>query len=319
MGTDEVGQILRSHDLRVTPQRRAILQAFRGTADEHLSAEEVLSRASVSVPELGRGTVYATLAELSELGVLGSVGTADPIRYETNHSVHDHFRCRLCLRLFDVDLGEDRLPRRRLDGYRIESISIHLEGVCAECERYERGLIQGAAEMIDTPQLDRDEVDRLACATLPSPLGDLALAASEEGVVRVAFSDHADFDGLSAQGKRRRGAAAARGHLKGVSETLTRYFAGDKAPARDSVDWRALSSGQVRTLQGVHEIPYATPRSYERLAGELDAYDRGRLMGRNPVPLVIPCHRVSRGTERLRAYVGGRDRLRILHELEARA
>ena len=57
MTSDDAAGLLRDHRLRVTPQRRAILNAFRGTPDEHLSAEEVLSRASQAVPELGRGTV----------------------------------------------------------------------------------------------------------------------------------------------------------------------------------------------------------------------------------------------------------------------
>jgi Fe2+ or Zn2+ uptake regulation protein len=54
------------------PQRRAILGAFQGDRAEHLSADEVYPRAAESLPELSRGTVYATLAELSELGLLPS-------------------------------------------------------------------------------------------------------------------------------------------------------------------------------------------------------------------------------------------------------
>src|ERR1700759_2799561 len=108
MSSADLAELLRRHRLRVTPQRRAILHAFRGTPDEHLSAEEVLSRASRAVPEIGRGTAYATLAELAELGLLGAGGHPEPVRYETNVEPHDHFRCRLCLRLFDVDLrGRD--------------------------------------------------------------------------------------------------------------------------------------------------------------------------------------------------------------------
>src|SRR3954453_11237369 len=95
---------LRRRNLRVTPQRRGILEGFTDRADEHLSADEVHARAARVVPDLGRGTVYATLAELAEIGLLGAVGTVDPVRYETNVSTHQHFRCELCLRLFDVDI-----------------------------------------------------------------------------------------------------------------------------------------------------------------------------------------------------------------------
>jgi len=81
MSSDPI-DLLRRHGLRVTPQRRAIVQAFRGGGDEHLSAEEVMARASTAVPEISRGTVYATLAELTELELLLSVGQSEPVRYE---------------------------------------------------------------------------------------------------------------------------------------------------------------------------------------------------------------------------------------------
>src|ERR1700749_2966429 len=153
MSTDDVAGLLRRHNLRVTPQRRAILHAFRATADEHLSAEEVLSRASRAVPEIGRGTVYATLAELAELGLLGSVGNPEPVRYETNVKPHDHFRCRLCLRLFDVEPGARPLEARIVPGYSIEAISVHGEVICAQCHDFERGLIDGARGVIERPTL----------------------------------------------------------------------------------------------------------------------------------------------------------------------
>src|ERR1700743_1511298 len=162
MTSDDVAGLLRRHQLRVTPQRRAILHAFRGTPDEHLSAEEVLSRASQAVPEIGRGTVYATLAELAELGLLGSVGNPEPIRYETNVAPHDHFRCRLCLRLFDVDLGGSDARRRPLDGYAIESVAVQAEGVCAECHAYVEGLSDGAADITSTELMTADMLHGLA-------------------------------------------------------------------------------------------------------------------------------------------------------------
>ena len=98
-------EALRARGLRVTPQRRAILGAFSDRPEEHLSADEIHARAAAVVPEIGRGTVYATLAELTELGLLAAFGAAEPVRYETNTADHAHFRCRLCLRLFDVDLA----------------------------------------------------------------------------------------------------------------------------------------------------------------------------------------------------------------------
>src|SRR5690348_18104211 len=84
LDSDQAGELLRARGLRSTPQRRAILAAFRGGTAEHLSADEVYARAAESVPDLSRGTVYATLAEFSELGLLSASGAPEPVRYETN-------------------------------------------------------------------------------------------------------------------------------------------------------------------------------------------------------------------------------------------
>jgi Fe2+ or Zn2+ uptake regulation protein/O6-methylguanine-DNA--protein-cysteine methyltransferase len=317
VSVNDIAELLRQHKLRVTPQRRAILQAFRGAIDEHLSADEVISRASVAVPEIGRGTVYATLAEFAELGVLGSVGNPEPIRYETNTAPHDHFRCRLCRRLFDVELG-GRAPRRQpLDGYTIESVAIQAEGVCADCHAYVRGLRDGAAEITSTELMTADMLDGLACSRIQSPLGDLGLAASAAGIVHVAFEDHADFENLSERARSRRGPAAARGRLSACLETFVSYFEGSHAQLPDVIDWRLLSEAKARTLAAVRQIPYDQPNSYDRLASELDAYSIGHLMGANPVPLLVPCHRVSRGGDRPEVYVGGLVNLHTLQALEA--
>jgi Fe2+ or Zn2+ uptake regulation protein/O6-methylguanine-DNA--protein-cysteine methyltransferase len=318
VSANDIAELLRQHNLRVTPQRRAILQAFRGAVDEHLSADEVISRASVAVPEIGRGTVYATLAEFAELGVLGSVGNPEPIRYETNVAAHDHFRCRLCLRLFDVELGGRETQSRPLDGYTIESIAVQAEGVCADCHAYVRGLSDGAAEITSTELMTAEMLNGLACSRIQSPVGELGVVASAEGIVHVAFGDHADFGNVSDRARSRRGPAAARGRLNVCSVTLEAYFAGSHASGADAIDWRLLSDAKARTLTAVQQIPYDQPNSYNRLASELDAYGIGRLMGANPVPLLVPCHRVSCGSDRPEVYVGGVANLHVLQALESR-
>src|SRR5579875_1003107 len=236
MAQDEAGDLLRRHHLRSTPQRRAILAAFRGASTEHLSAEEVLARASSSVPDIGRGTVYATLAELAELGLLASVGSTDPVRYETNLAPHDHFHCRLCMRLFDVELGGAELRRRQLDGFTIERLAVRAEGVCSACRDYLRGLEDGAAGVLERPALAQERISVLACATAQSPIGTIGMAASPSGIVRLAFADHADADAIAARARTRRGPSAARARLRDAAGTLERYFDGDRTPSSDLLE-----------------------------------------------------------------------------------
>lgn len=317
MAQDDAGDLLRGHHLRSTPQRRAILAAFRGTSTEHLSAEEVLARAASAVPEIGRGTVYATLAELAELGLLASVGSSDPVRYETNLAPHDHFHCRLCMRLFDVELGGGSLRRRRLDGFTIERVVVRAEGICSACGEYLRGLDDGAAGVLDRPTLLDERVSTLACAGVDSPIGRLGLAASPSGIVRVAFADHADAEAIATRSRTRRGPSAARERLRAAAVTLESYFDGDRTPSSDLLD-HLPDEHSDELLAAVRRIPYAESLSYERLGESLTPYEAGLLLGGNPVALLVPCHRVSRGSERPEAYVGGGERLRFLHDLEAR-
>ena len=112
--------------MRSTPQRRAILSVFVGGRTEHLAADEVYARASRLVPELSRSTVYATLAEFSELGLLSAFGTPEPVRYETNLDPHAHFRCHLCLRIFDL-IGGHQEPGDISDpGFVVERVETGL-------------------------------------------------------------------------------------------------------------------------------------------------------------------------------------------------
>lgn len=313
---DAIARMLRERALRVTPQRRAILQAFRASGDEHLSADEVLARASAAVPEIGRGTVYSTLAELTELGLLASVGNPEPVRYETKLHPHDHFHCRLCLRLFDVEMGGRELGERPLAGYAIETIAVRAHGVCLECKEYERGLSAGASHVRRRATVDGAAAAELTCGILPSPVGKLALGASSNGVARIAFEDHADFSILAERARTRRGPVAGRRRVTHLATTLADYFAGSRAACPDEVDWRFCTPHAATALASVHEIAYAEPRSYNRLDGGLSAFDCGYTMGSNPVPLLIPCHRVCRGDQRPEAYSGGPERLRLLRQLE---
>ncbi len=315
--TRDSADLLRGHRLRVTPQRRAILEAFRGTAHEHLSAEEVLSRASHVVPEISRGTVYAALAELAELGLLSSIGHAEPVRYETNVEPHDHFQCRLCMRIFDVGVHAGSSVSGLAAGHRVESVEVRAEGICLACHEYQRGLTDGARSIKGQRILDADTVAELSCAVVDSPIGELAFAASEEGIVRVAFADHADFDPM-AHHAAAPGRNASRSRLRLFGDAVRRYFEGSSAPMSEVIDWRLSRTETAETLRRVWEIPFGESASYRDLGSDLNAYNCGLAMGNNPLPLLIPCHRVSCGTHRPDSYVGGPERLSFLRRLESR-
>jgi Fe2+ or Zn2+ uptake regulation protein/O6-methylguanine-DNA--protein-cysteine methyltransferase len=312
----DAGELLRARGMRSTPQRRAMLGVFEGGRAEHLSAEEVFVRAARSLPDLSRGTVYATLAEFTEAGLLAAFGTPEPVRYETNTEHHAHFRCRLCLRIFDVAI-EGRPPEPiRPRGFRVERIDIRADGVCDECSTYERGLKSGVRE-IARAEVAPEASAGWAAASVDSPVGQLLLLATPAGVARLAFDEHADAPRLRALSSRR-GGARARTHLRDVAARLERYFAGEPFEAPWPIDWSAIDSRLLVALHATLEIPYGKHRSYCELGADQSPRELGWTFGANPIPIITPCHRVSRGTELPSIYVGGIARRRWLEEHERR-
>jgi Fe2+ or Zn2+ uptake regulation protein/O6-methylguanine-DNA--protein-cysteine methyltransferase len=304
--TSDVGVLLRELGLRSTPQRRAILRAFSSGSAEHLSADEVHARASQELPDLGRGTVYSTLAEFTELGLLSAFGTSEPVRYETNTEPHDHFRCRLCLRLFDLDTlkaAEQSMPR----GFTLERTETRAEGTCADCGDYERGLRKGTMTIAASGALAQPAPQGIACVVTEGPLGPIALAANDEGLLRIAFEGHGDIEELRARAASRRGSRAARSHVERQD-----YLDGRASEIGCPVDWSGLAVPDGRALAATRAIPYGDHRSYSALGSERPAYDIGLTMGANPIPIAAPCHRVTRGIERPQIFVGGAERRRWL-------
>jgi Fe2+ or Zn2+ uptake regulation protein/O6-methylguanine-DNA--protein-cysteine methyltransferase len=307
---------LRAHQLRATPQRRAILDAFRGGGAEHLSAEEIHARASAKVQGIGRGTVYATLADLSEVGILSSVGDQDPVRYETNVADHDHFRCRLCLRLFDVTVKAPKTGELAEQGFVIESVAVVVEGICQDCRAFGRGLQDGASAIGTQRLLDDDVLLRLSCVRHETSVGTLLFAASGDGIARIAFESHADYAPLAERARSRRGGRVGRDRVGHLVDGVDRYLSGEREPMTDLVDWGLVGERGRSSLEGTRLIGWGESRSYHEICdAPLDAYDCGYVMGTNPIPFFAPCHRLTCGHLRLGAYVGGldvRDRLEAL-------
>jgi len=143
---------------------------------------------------------------------------------------------------------------------------------------------------------------------LDGPLGTLLLATSRKGLIRVAFEEHADAPALRVLAATRRGSQAARQHLDRASDMLRRYFSGEVASIESAIDWDALPGDDQEALRAVREVPYASKRSYLGLGADLPAERLGLSLGENPIPLIAPCHRVTRGVEMPQSFVGGPER-----------
>jgi methylated-DNA-[protein]-cysteine S-methyltransferase len=160
--------------------------------------------------------------------------------------------------------------------------------------------------------------------TVDSPVGTLLLAATELGLVRVAYEveNHDEvLQNLADRISPRLLEAPAR--LDTVARELDDYFAGRLHTFDLPLDWR-LSSGFRRTvLAHLSDIDYGHTASYAtvaKLAGNPKAVRAvGSACATNPLPVVVPCHRVMRSDGTLGGYLGGVEAKRTLLGLEAAA
>jgi Fe2+ or Zn2+ uptake regulation protein len=126
---------LRSRGQRVTSQRLVIGRLLR-ELDRHVTAEEVLRRASEQLPGVSLPTVYATLDLLAELGAARRVSVGGPVLYDPRVKDHAHLRCRVCGRVEDLEVDVDTaraLRAARRAGFEAEGAELVVEGRCAEC------------------------------------------------------------------------------------------------------------------------------------------------------------------------------------------
>jgi methylated-DNA-[protein]-cysteine S-methyltransferase len=157
-----------------------------------------------------------------------------------------------------------------------------------------------------------------------SPIGVLLLAATPAGVVRLAFDNEptqAVLAELAARVSPRVLRAPAR--LDRARRELDEYFDGRRTRFELTLDW-ALTSGFRRSvLDATARIPYGhtgTYRSVATMAGSPQAVRAaGTALATNPIPIIVPCHRVLRSDGTVGQYRGGTERKAVLLRLEGRA
>ena len=109
--------------------------------------------------------------------------------------------------------------------------------------------------------------------------------------------------------------------LGDLPERMGLYFEGKRIEFKDPIDIEGATEFQKRIWDSVRRIPYGTTISYSRLAQMAGNYKLARATGnalaRNPVPIVVPCHRVIASNNKLGGFSGGLEMKKYLLELEA--
>jgi methylated-DNA-[protein]-cysteine S-methyltransferase len=162
----------------------------------------------------------------------------------------------------------------------------------------------------------------IAYRTVDSAVGPLLLAATPQGLLRVAFASEGHelvLEDLAQRISPRMLEAPTR--LDPIAQQLDEYFAGRRHSFDVTLDW-SLSQGFRRRVLGrlATEIAYGSYASYAKLA-RLSGSPRavravGTACATNPIPIVVPCHRVIRSDGNVGSYRGGAAAKRALLDLE---
>lgn len=164
----------------------------------------------------------------------------------------------------------------------------------------------------------------VAYRTVDTPLGALLLAGTEQGLIRVAYAiqDHDRvLEQLAIRVSSRVLRAPARLDL--AAQQVEEYFAGQRRDFDLPLDLRLPAGFRRNVLTYLAEIPYGRTTSYAELAAAAGNHKAVRAVGTacamNPLPVVVPCHRVVRSDGTLGQYAGGTDAKKLLLTMEAAA
>jgi methylated-DNA-[protein]-cysteine S-methyltransferase len=174
--------------------------------------------------------------------------------------------------------------------------------------------------MTITPELDaqfraaavREGLVDVRYDIVGSPIGDLLVAATDRGLCRIWFGPEGQEEELA----RLFGTRVLRSPLDAARRELDEYFDGTRRAFDLPLDLR-VAAFHEEVLRELARVPYGITTTYGALAGQVGrpraARAVGTVMNRNPIPIVLPCHRVLGSNGSLTGYAGGLDvKLKLL-------
>jgi methylated-DNA-[protein]-cysteine S-methyltransferase len=195
-----------------------------------------------------------------------------------------------------------------------------------ELRRYDRlnDALKSAGEpyvdLVAPPPVALPRRERIWFTRLASPLGDLLLAATPDGLREIEFGWHVSPAEYAARW-RERGAEpvsleriddadlAVRPILQRTALELSEYFGGQRAEFDVPLDWGPMAPFQRAVLEATAQVPLGRVDTYAGIARKIGnpraTRAVGNALGRNPIPVIVPCHRVIRSDATLGGYTGG--------------
>ncbi len=124
--------------IRITKQRKIILETLKKSHIDHPSANDVYDMVRKRLPRIGLGTIYRNLELMAGCGMINKLSHGAHLsRFDPDMSPHYHIRCPQCDKLEDVDMPvfkKIQQPAEESSHYQIESHSIEFKGLCPDCQ-----------------------------------------------------------------------------------------------------------------------------------------------------------------------------------------
>ena len=190
--------------------------------------------------------------------------------------------------------------------------------------------LRDAAERLPKTAPDDSLVERAAAdglldvayATVDSPLGPLVVASTPRGLARVAYTLSESRDDVLEDMARRLSPRMleAPGRLDDARRELDEYFEGERTDFDLPIDWVLTKGFTTRVLRATAKVGFGHTTTYAEVATRAGSpramRAAGNSLGSNPMPIVVPCHRVLRTGGALGGYTGGLERKEFLLRLE---
>ena len=173
-----------------------------------------------------------------------------------------------------------------------------------------------------TARADAEGLVDVAYASVDSPLGPLLVAATPRGLVRVAYSEFRSSDEVleDLAGRISPRVLEAPARLDPVRRELDEYFSGTRRAFEVPIDWSPVAGFTRAVLRETARIGFGETSTYAGVASGAGSpravRAAGNALGANPMPVVVPCHRVLRTGGALGGYTGGVERKEFLLRLE---
>ena len=152
-------------------------------------------------------------------------------------------------------------------------------------------------------------------------IGWMAILGSPQGLMRVTLPRRSEAETVRQLGNAVENTMRSGEQFTGLMERFKSYFRGSRPSFPELIDYSGATLFQRAVWEAARQIPYGETRSYGDIAEQIGRHGAaravGQAMGRNPVAIIIPCHRVVASGGRLGGFGGGEDLKRYLLDMEA--